>query len=541
MNSSSARRPGPTFHTGALLCVAFIVLLSRSAGTRAAATYDVTGKSMAELAAAQAQGRVTSLQLVDAYLPRIARIDRAGPALHSVLAINPEARTRARELDRERAARHLRGPLHGIPLLIKDNIETADPMPTTAGSLALAANRGGRDAPLVARLRAAGAVILGKTNLSEWANIRSSNLVSGWSAVGGQTRNPYALDRSPCGSSSGSAAAVAASLAAAAIGTETDGSIACPASMNGLVGIKPTVGLVSRAHVVPISHSQDTPGPIAHTVGDAALLLAVMSGTDPLDPATRDADAHKAGANSFGSDTGVSGLRIGLLPAGNALPAVKALLAAAARRLSAAGATVIDVESPADQDRLGDLELTVLLTELKADLDAYLATTPPTVTARTLADVIAFNREQAKAEMPLFEQDLFERAEATAGLQDPAYVQALAESRRLAARDGLDRIFANNHLQALIGFTEGPAFPIDPFNGDAINSSGPGNLPAIAGYPHLTVPMGLVKGLPVGLSVIGPAWSDAAVLALGAACERLLGPIPPPTYAGPSSRPRPAG
>ncbi|MBS0387377.1 MAG: amidase [Proteobacteria bacterium] len=496
-----------------------------------APAFDVTGKNIAELAAAQASGRVSSLQLVDAYLARIARIDRAGPALHSVLALNPDARAQARALDRERAAGHVRGPLHGIPLLVKDNIETADPLPTTAGSLALEDNRGGRDAPLVARLRAAGAVILGKTNLSEWANIRSTSSVSGWSAVGGQTRNPYALDRSPCGSSSGSGAAVAASLAAAAIGTETDGSITCPASMNGVVGIKPTVGLVSRTFVVPISHSQDTPGPIAHTVADAALLLGIIAGADPLDPATRGADSHRPDAEAVNREANLAGVRIGVMPAANALPGVQALLAAAVRRLKSAGAIVVDVEPPADTDKLGDYELTVMLTELKHDLDAYLASTPAAVKTRTLADVIAFNHAHASRELPLFGQELFDRAQATAGLTDAAYVRALESSRRIAGHDGLDRIFSGQKLQALIAFTEGPAMPIDPVNGDAINGSGPGNLPAIAGYPHLTLPMGLVKGLPVGLSVIGPAWSDATVLSIGAGIERVLGPIAPPHYA----------
>ena len=503
-----------------------------SANTTAGANaYDVTGKDIATLERAQSQGQVSSLQLVDAYIARIARIDRAGPTLRSVLAINPEARAQARALDKERAAGHVRGPLHGIPLLIKDNIETADPLPTTAGSLALAGNRSGRDAPLVARLRAAGAVILGKTNLSEWANIRSTSSVSGWSAVGGQTRNPYALDRSACGSSSGSAAAVAASLAAAAIGTETDGSITCPASMNGLVGIKPTVGLVSRTFVVPISHSQDTPGPIAHTVADTALLLQVMSGSDPLDPATRGADSHRPAANAAGASATLSGVRIGVMPASNALSGVQALFASAVRRLSAAGAIVVDVAAPPDTDKLGDLELTVMLTELKSDLNAYLASTPVAVTTRTLADVIAFNRMQAASEMPLFGQELFTRAESTAGLQEAAYVRALEDSRRIAGGDGLDKIFAEHQLQVVIAFTEGPAMPIDPVNGDAINGSGPGNLPAIAGYPHLTLPMGLVKGLPVGLSVIGPAWQDGTVLSIGAGVERVLGPIAAPRYA----------
>ncbi|MDE2219126.1 MAG: amidase [Gammaproteobacteria bacterium] len=536
MNTQTPRRHGALALTLTILCLALAGGVASAPAAEAARPFDVTGRSIAELAAAQAQGRVTSLQLVDAYLARIARIDRSGPTLRSVLALNPQARAQARALDRERAAGHVRSPLHGIPLLIKDNIETADPMATTAGSLALAANRGGRDAPLVARLRAAGAVILGKTNLSEWANIRSTSSVSGWSAVGGQTRNPYALDRSPCGSSSGSGAAVAASLAAAAIGTETDGSITCPSSMNGLVGIKPTVGLVPRTYVVPISHSQDTPGPIAHTVADAALLLQVMSGPDPQDAATRDAQGHFQVAADLNAGVNLTGQRIGLLPASNALSGVQALLAAAARRLAAAGATVVEVQPPAEADKLGDLELTVLLTELKADLNSYLATTPAAVKTRTLADVIAFDRAHADLEMPIFGQEQFERAEATAGLQDAGYLKARAESLRIAGRDGLDKIFAAHQLQALIAFTEGPAMPIDPVNGDALNSSGPGNLPAIAGYPHLTLPMGLVKGLPVGLSVIGLAWSDAQVLQIGAVCERLLGPVAPPRYARSTAR-----
>ncbi len=529
MNDPLPRRGGATAGLAALLCMTLSGTVA-SAPAGGGRSFEVAGKGIAELGAAQAQGRVTSLQLVDAYLARIARIDRAGPALHSVLALNPDARAQARALDRERAAGHSRGPLHGIPLLVKDNIETADPLPTTAGSFALAANRGGRDAPLVARLRAAGAVILGKTNLSEWANIRSTSSVSGWSAVGGQTRNPYALDRSPCGSSSGSGAAVAASLAAAAIGTETDGSITCPASMNGLVGIKPTVGLVPRTYVVPISHSQDTPGPIAHTVADAALLLQVMSGSDPQDSASRDADSHLPAAADINAGPSLAGIRIGLIPAPNALPGVQALLAGAARRLTAAGAIVVEVEPPSGADKLGDFELTVMLTELKADLNSYLATTPAAVTTRTLADVIAFDSAHAAQEMPLFGQELFERAQAGGDLQDAAYIKARAESLRMAGVDGLDKILAAHQLQALIAFTEGPAMPIDPVNGDSINSSGPGNLPAIAGYPHLTIPMGLVKGLPVGLSVIGPAWSDEKILSIGAACERLLGPIEPPRY-----------
>ena len=521
-NRSKARAAALAFGASLALCFA-------ASAAMAAATFDVVGQPILALAKAQSEGRVTSLQLVDAYLARIAKLDKTGPSLHSVLAINSLARAQARALDAERAAGHVRGPLHGIPLLVKDNIETADPMPTTAGSLALAANIGHRDAPLVARLRAAGAVILGKTNLSEWANIRSSVSVSGWSAVGGQTRNPYTLDRNACGSSSGSAAAVAASLAAAAIGTETDGSITCPASMTGLVGIKPTVGLVSRTFVVPISHSQDTPGPLTHTVADAALLLGIMAGSDPLDPATRDADKHIADlTNSAPRD--LHGVRIGVMRVSTALPAVKALLEATIARLGAAGATVVEVESPKESDKLNDLELAVMLTELKADLGNYLATTPKEVEVRTLADVIAFNQSHANEEMPIFGQDLFEKAQGTLGLQDTPYLEALETSRRIAGRDGLEKMFSAQQLAAIIAPTMGPAFLIDQINGDAINASGPGNLPAIAGFPHLTVPMGMVKGLPVGLSVIGAAWSDKEVLALGGALETIVGHVPRPTY-----------
>jgi amidase len=530
MRAQGVRR-GASLAAGLLLSSAFAGTPPPSAAAAPVAAFDVVGKSVTELADAQSRGRVTSLQLVEAYLERMGRLDRAGPALHSVLAINPSARAQARALDRERAAGRVRGPLHGIPILIKDNIETADPMPTTAGSLALASNYAGRDAPLVARLRAAGAVILGKANLSEWANIRSSVSISGWSAVGGQTRNPYALDRSACGSSSGSAAAVAASLAAAAVGTETDGSITCPASLNGLVGIKPTVGIVSRSHVVPISHSQDTPGPITHTVADAALLLGIMAGTDPLDEATLEADAHKKGLEDAMANRSLKGVRVGALKINGAPSALKTLFDSVVKRLGDAGATVIEAEGPTGTDKLGDMELTVMLTELKADLDAYLATTPAAQPVRSLADVIAFDRQHAGAEMPFFGQDLFEQAQATGGLQDPQYLKARETSRLATGRDGLDKILSSQQLQVLIVPTMGPAFLIDPINGDAFNWSGAGNLPAIAGYPHLTVPMGLVKGLPVGLSVMGPAWSDATVLALGGALEQLLGRVAPPTYA----------
>ncbi|HLQ12952.1 MAG TPA: amidase [Steroidobacteraceae bacterium] len=528
MNVSPCRLRGASTAAGLILCAALSGAPPRSAAAAPDAGFNVVGNSVTELADAQSHGRVSSLQLVDAYLARIGKFDRAGPALRSVLAINPQARAQARALDRERAAGRVRGPLHGIPILVKDNIETADPLPTTAGSLALAQNVGGRDAPLVARLRAAGAVILGKSNLSEWANIRSSVSISGWSAVGGQTRNPYARDRSACGSSSGSAAAVAASLAAAAVGTETDGSITCPASVTGLVGLKPTVGLVSRTHVVPISHSQDTPGPITHTVADAALLLGVMAGTDPLDEATREADAHRNDLAASTPNKELRDVRIGVLQVNGAPPAIRALYELTVKHLADAGATLINVDTLADADKLGDAELTVMLTELKVDLDAYLATTPAAVKARSIVDIIAFDREHAGAEMPYFGQDLFERAVSTGGLKDPLYLKALETSRLAAGRDGLDKVLASQQLQVVIAPTTGPAFLIDPINGDAMSWDGPGNVPAIAGYPHLTIPMGLVKGLPVGLSVIGPAWSDGTVLALGGAIERLVGHVAPP-------------
>jgi len=352
--------------------------------------------------------------------------------------------------------------------------------------------------------------------------------VSGWSALGGQTRNPYALDRSACGSSSGSGAAVAASLAAAALGTETDGSITCPSSMNGLVGVKPTVGMVSRTFVVPISHSQDTPGPMTHTVADAALLLDVMAGSDAADPATREADERKQKPAAIGASA--RGLRIGVMRVGADLPRVAALLDGAVSALKGAGATLVEVEPPENTGELNGFELSVLLTELKADMATYLASLPKS-RVRSLADVIAFNAKESAREMPLFAQELFEQAEQTKGLEDAEYRSALERSRQIAGRDGLDRILKENQLVAILAPTMGPAFPIDPVNGDAINSSGPGNFPAIAGYPHVTLPMGMVQGLPVGLSVIGPAWSDRDMLALAAILEKLTPPISAPTFA----------
>ena len=446
----------------------------------------------------------------------IARVGALNPRVNAVIALDPTALDQARALDRMRRAH---GPLFGLPILIKDNIETAGPLPTTAGSLALVANVSGHDAPLVAGLRAAGAVILGKTNLSEWANIRSSASISGWSAVGGQTHNPYALDRNPCGSSSGSGAAVASGMVDAAIGTETDGSITCPASVNGIVGLKPTVGLVSRSRVVPISHSQDTPGPMTKDVRTAALVLAAIAGTDPADMATATADAHRADYVSMLRPDALRGVRIGVMRfvGGWAAP-VQARFEAALAVLKAQGATLVDIADLKDRDKIGPAENIVLSTELKADLNVYLATMPAAVPTRTLANVIAFNRTHAR-ELALFGQDLFEKAEATKGITDPVYIAARALSLRLAGANGIDAMLAANHVVALVAPTMPPAWLIDAVNGDQGGVSGPADLAAVAGYPHLTVPMGDVRGLPVGLSFIGPAWSEAQLLGFGFAYE----------------------
>jgi amidase len=417
----------------------------------------------------------------------------------------------------------------GLPILLKDNIETRD-MPTTAGSLALAANAPGRDAPIVARLREAGAVILGKTNLSEWANIRSSESISGWSAVGGQTRNPYDLERTPCGSSSGSAVAVAIGLAPAAIGTETDGSITCPASVNGIVGFKPTVGLVSRTHIVPISHSQDTAGPMTTTVEDAAIVLTAIAGSDPLDPATAEADARKVDYRAALDAGSLNGARIGvmrfLLPTYS--EETRAVFEQNLEALRRAGAEIVEItEAPAEMRQIGGWEIVVLLTELKHDLNVYLASTDPSqVRTRTLADVIAFNAGEPR-ETVLFGQDLFERAEATGGLTDPAYVEARARSLRAAGPEGIDKMMRDNRVIALIAPTTSRAWTNDPKDDDDMQGSS-SRLAAVAGYPHLTVPMGFDRGMPVGLSFIGGKWDDARILSLGHAYERATQARRPP-------------
>jgi len=489
--------------------------------------------AMLDATALQAEmtaGRVTSVSAVRSALARIAALNHSGPKLNAVIAVNPSAIADAQILDAERRAGRVRGPLHGIPVLIKDNIETIG-MPTTAGSLALAANSSGRDAPLVARLRAAGAVILGKTNLSEWANFRSTRSMSGWSGVGGIVRNPYALDRTACGSSSGSGSAVAARLAPLAIGTETDGSVVCPASINGLVGVKPTVGLVSRTHVVPISSSQDTPGPMTRTVRDAALLLTAIAGTDAADPATAEADARKRDyAAALTAD--LKSVRIGILRdrVGND-PALAAVFDAALARMKARGAILVEIEKSGFDPRIGDAEGLILRTEFKADLNTYLATTPTSVKARTLAELIAFNKANATTEMPYFAQELFFESEATKGLADPAYRTARDLAARLAGPEGIDRILKANDVSILVQPTYGPGWLIDPVHGDQYSGPSASEPAAVAGYPHVTVPMGMVLGLPVGLSFTGTKWSEQALLDAAYAFEQSGPPLAAPTFA----------
>jgi amidase len=447
----------------------------------------------------------------DATRAAIARVQRIDPAINAVISLDPTAIAQARQVD----GSGLRGPMVGVPVLIKDNIEAIGPLPTTAGSLALIDNVTNRDAPLVARLRASGAVILGKTNLSEWANIRSSHSISGWSAVGGQTRNPHALDRNPCGSSSGSGAAVAAGEVDFAIGTETDGSITCPAAINGVVGFKPTVGMVSRS---PISVSQDTAGPITRTVQQAAILLGVIAGSDPADPATREADAHRTNFAAALSTNALRGARIGVMRFAAGF-GTDTQFDAALAVLKAQGATLVEIKS-FDDKAIGGNETKVLHAELKTGLNAYLATTPASVTTRTLADVIAFNTAHARQEMALFGQETFVEAQKTKGLADPAYKLARATSLTAAGVNGIDKMLKANRLDALVGPTMPPSWKIDAVNGDQISGGGAGSLAAVAGYPHLTVPMGAVRGLPVGLSFMGAKWSDAKILSLGFAYEQ---------------------
>ena len=487
-----------------------------------------------DLQARLAGGRLTSRTLVLAYLSRLEAHDQLGERLQSVIETNPDAVAIAAKLDRERRLGRLRGPLHGIPVLLKDNIATADRMQTTAGSLALSRNFGGvaplRDAFIVTRLREAGAIVLGKANMSEWANIRSTRSTSGWSARGGLVRNPYALDRNASGSSSGTAAAIAANFAALGVGTETDGSIVSPAAANGLVGLKPTVGLVSRDGIIPISCTQDTAGPMTRTVADAAVLLSALAGPDARDGATAEAPGDIDYTQFLDAD-GLRGARIGVLrQCLTDHPATDALFDRALKVLAAQGAELIDPVSIATVDQLAAHEIEVLLTEFKAGLADWLREFAPGGPITSLADVIAFNERHAAREMPYFGQELFLRAQQCGGRDDPRYLNALAACRQLSREQGIDAALREHRLDALVAPSGSPAWLTDFIRGD--NSGGGFSSPAaVAGYPHITVPAGLVQGLPCGISFVGAAWSDAKIIGMAYAFEQASKARRAPTYA----------
>ena len=495
---------------------------------------DLEERTIADLQAALESGQYTSRRLVEMYSERTRAMNTSGPMLRAVIEVNPDALAIAEALDRERAERGPRGPLHGIPILLKDNIDTTDRMETTAGSLALLGVKRAHDAHVAARLREAGAVLLGKANMSEWANFRSTHSSSGWSARGGQARNPYALDRTPCGSSSGSATAVAANLCVAAVGTETDGSILCPASINGVVGIKPTVGLTSRIGVVPISHSQDTVGPFARTVRDAAILLGALAGADPRDPATQPsagripADYHQ----SLNPDA-LRGARIGIpreIYTGYS-EKVDAVFATVIETLKSLGAVLVDPANlpSAKPMRESEAELMVLLYEFKADLNAYLATLGPEAQAHTLEELIAFNRAHAEQELPYFGQELFELAQQKGPLTEQEYLDARAECLRLARDEGIDAVMRQHNLDALCMPTAEPAWKIDLIDGD--HSMGGASQPAaIAGYPAISVPAGHTFGLPIGVTFMGQAFSEPKLIGYAYAFEQATKTRRAPTY-----------
>ena len=491
--------------------------------------------AIAGLQRRMSEGSTTSRALVEQYLARIESTDRAGATLKSFIELNPDALADAERLDAERTAGHLRGPLHGIPIALKDNIATGDKMHTTAGSLALAERPVGHDAFIVQQLRGAGVVIIGKTNLSEWANFRSTHSSSGWSARGGQTRNPYALDRSPSGSSSGSAVAVAANLVTVAIGTETDGSIASPASVNGLVGIKPTLGLVSRTGIVPIAHSQDTAGPMARSVADAAMLLSAIAAPDPADPPTVSKARVQTDYTKALEANGLRGARIGVVR--NRLfgysPGADALAEASIAVMKQQGAVIVDPANIPTLGQFDDTELEVLLYEFKADIPRFFTWWGAGAPLRSLTDLLAFNGAHSSDELQYFGQELVSQSNAKGPLTDRAYTLALAKNHRMAGTEGIDAVMNRNRLDALVAPTGGPAWLIDLVNGDGGTASAPGpaTVAAVAGYPHITVPMGFDHGLPVGLSFFGRAWSEATLITLAYAYEQATHHRAPPTLA----------
>ncbi|RAP59263.1 amidase [Oleiagrimonas sp. MCCC 1A03011] len=466
------------------------------------------------------QGQLSAETLARNFIMRIAAKDQSGPNVNAVLEINPDALEIARQRDDQRAAApDSHAPLLGIPVLLKDNIDTGDRMQTTAGSLALAGPPAPRDATVALKLRAAGMVLLGKTNLSEWANFRSTHSSSGWSGRGGLTRNPYVLNRTACGSSSGSAAAVAAGFVTVAIGTETDGSVICPSAANGIVGIKPTVGLVSRAGIIPISHTQDTAGPMARTVGDAARLLTAMAGSDPQDPATREADLHATDYTRFLDPQGLRGKRIGVVRGLTGYsPATDRILDQAIAAMRAAGAIVVDPVKLPHLNEYGAAEFTVLLYEFKHDLNAYLATRPR-LKVHSLADLIAYNKAHADTEMPWFGQELFLKAETMGPLTDKGYIDARQKAHRLAGPEGIDAALTAQHLDALVAPTQGPAWVTDLVNGDNDGGNGYGTA-AVAGYPSITVPAGFVHGLPIGVVFFAGKWSEPTLIGIAYGFEQ---------------------
>jgi amidase len=510
-------------------------LLSRAAEFGLASSqvkrFELDEVTIGELQAGMQSGKWSAKRLAEKYLERIEEIDRRGPALNSVIEVNPDALKIAEDLDRERKSGRTRGPLHGVPVLIKDNIDTADRMMTTAGSLALVGAKPLRDAFIAERLRASGAVILGKTNLSEWANFRSTHSTSGWSGRGGQTRLPYVLDRNPCGSSSGSGVAVAANLCAVAVGTETDGSIVCPSSANSIVGIKPTLGLVSRSGIIPIAHSQDTAGPMARTVRDAAILLAALAGTDPRDEATNGARGKAlTDYTRFLDPAGLRGARIGVARKFFGFSdRVDKLMGEAIDVMKRSGAIIIDPADVATAGKFDDTELEVLLYEFKADLNKYLAGLGASAPVKSLKEIIDFNERNRDREMPYFGQELFIRAEAKGALTSREYRAALAKNLLMSRAQGIDAVMMKHRLDALVAPTGGPPWTTDLINGD--HFSGASSTPAaVAGYPNINVPAGYVYGLPVGISFFGRAWSEPVLIKLAYAFEQATKHRAAPTF-----------
>lgn len=486
-----------------------------------ASAFELDEITVGDLQNGMQSGKWTARAIAEKYLARIAEVDKSGPAVNSVIETNPDALEIAEALDRERREKGPRGPLHGIPVLIKDNIATADKMQTTAGSLALVGSRPPADAFIAKKLRDAGAVILGKTNLSEWANIRSSHSISGWSGRGGQTKNPYALDRNPCGSSSGTGAGISANLAAIGIGTETDGSIVCPSSANGLAGIKPTIGLVSRHGIIPISHSQDTSGPMCRTVRDAAILLGALTGVDAEDKATAASEGKSfTDYTQFLKEDGLQGARIGVLRKTFGFnPAVDILMEDALRVMKKQGATVIDPVEIATQGKFGDSEFLGFMFELKADLNAYLAWLGTNTPVKSLKEIIDFNERNTRKEMPYFAQENFYKAEEKGQLTTKEYVEAMEKNRKLSRTDGIDKTMDEHKLDAIVAPTGGPAWLTDIVNGDSFGG-GSSEFAAVAGYPNVNVTAGYVHGLPVGISFFGRAWSEPVLIRLAYAFEQ---------------------